>query len=162
MAKKIEYLVGSEPNYIRSFGYPGTWYARRELPDDIDTIRHIRLDNLASTENVAALFDYEVEETWEALTEGAPLPEGMGDRTALAFAQAIWLDTFLKLDDGEALCQAFRKSLMMERAKKEYEEGEWEEETGWDAVFKAGKETGADLRVDAWLAGAPFDVVLAE
>ena len=173
MADKIEYLIISGPNYLQAVN-GNCWSAHEELGDDPDCMSGIRIDHAYETENVASLCDWDAENIWRFLSGGLDAPEKVSIQTAVAFAEAIWLDTVYENVDKQFLadseyCFDYRFTSAL---KLRVDEDIWEyldpnnlEDAAamrdWDVFYKAGIDAGVLHKVKAWAAGVPLADVLA-
>lgn len=161
----LEYLGGSVPNNWYSQGKMGLaapvlWFRQVVVPEDIDCIYAICLDGFVETENVAHFTDEEARIRWEMLAGRCEPPKGMDMRTAVAFAEAIWLSVLSgddhEVGDGTEVRDAFRNEAATRLASVR-NAGSC---AGWKRDGAAGYAEGADYLVEAWAAGAPIETVL--
>ena len=165
VAHRIEYLNGFDANYMWYSGYPGSWSAEDAPdPEDVNRIYHIRLDNAFTTENVAALNEEEAVYRWELLTDNMEMdfPGKWSAQSAAAHAEAIWLDTLAYIVKNEEMAYNLRSVLRDMTLVHLHEEDLDEYITSWPSIKCAAENAGVLHRMEAWAAGSPLEVLLAE
>lgn len=174
MAHKIEYLVGDEMNSRVAGNWSRrtnahSWHAQEVLPDDLNNIFAIRLDNRLDSENVACLFDDEAEWKWSKLAPDIRIPDDLTAQTAVAFAEAIWLDMIWHHVTGHAsVINSFFNHCLDAECDYALDPSPFDEityngkEISWQTFAEIGEESGVEYMIDAWLSGVDLEHVLAE
>lgn len=164
--EQLMYRCGHVPNYWYSQGRmgltpPEPHYRQAESPEDIDCVYSILLDGFIETENVAFFSDDDAYARWDMLSGRAIPPADMDIRTAVAFAEAIWMSVLSGDDRAIGDGSETRDAFMLETAKRLSPDQWGGRSTGWEIDGEAGLSAGTDLLVEAWAAGAPIETVLA-
>ena len=170
MANEIEYGIGKYPNYKDlSWSQCGDWSTCHTPPKDLDYLRFIRLDHVG-TEDVGEITDEQAEKRWEILAPGCDLPDDCGLLTAVAYAEAIWLDTIWHNVTGHArvINSFFCSALKQAAGGYDWYMGDYEEVTyngtriDFSIFEQIAHDAGVDIRIKAWLDGVPLEYVIAE
>ena len=165
MASSLEYSSGCAVNNIRhEFFSPRGHTTSETPPEQINTLWRIVLHYdraRLGTDDVDDMDTPEAKRRWHLLAPGRKVPTGYTAQTAVAFAEAIWLDTIWHSVSGHprVVNTFFLDALEAGYDIKLDYNGR---RLDWGLFREIGEEAGVDLRIDAWLDGVPLEYVLAE